>query len=67
MGELGTGELASLLPSPSVVGTIGVAALLEGGEAGSEDGELGTGELASLSSCPPVVGTVDVDILLYKL
>ena len=42
------------------MGTIGVAALLEGGEAGSEDGELCTEEPASLFSCPPVVGTIAV-------
>ena len=48
------------------MGTIDVAALLEAGEAGGEDGELGTGEPVSLLLSPPV-GTIDVDVLLYKL
>ena len=43
-----------------VVGTIDVAALLEGREAGSEDWEVGTEEPASLLPCPPAVGTIDV-------
>ena len=42
------------------MGTIGVAALLEEGEAGSEDWELGTEEPASLLPSPPVVGTIAV-------
>ena len=44
----------------SVVGTIDVAALLEGREAGSEDWEVGTEGSASLLPCPPAVGTIDV-------
>ena len=43
-----------------MVGTIGVAALLEAEEPGSEDWECGTEEPASLLPCPPVVGTVAV-------
>ena len=42
-----TPALAPLSFCPPVVGTIDVAALLEGGEAGSEDGECVTGERAS--------------------
>ena len=55
-----TPALAPLPSSLPAVGTIGVAALLEAGEAGSEDGELGTGEPASLLPCPTAVGTIDV-------
>ena len=55
-----TPALAPLPSCPPVVGTIGVAALLEAGEAGGEDGELGTGEPASFLPCPTVVGTIDV-------
>ena len=46
------------------MGTTDVAALLEAGEAGSEDGELVTGEPVSLLCSPPVVGTIDVAVLL---
>ena len=55
-----TPALAPLSSCPPVVGTIDVAALLEAGEAGGEDGVLGTGEPVSLLLSPPVVGTIDV-------
>ena len=35
-----------------------MAALLEAGEAGDEDGELVTGEAGSLLLSPPIVGTI---------
>ena len=57
-------------PSPfsfPVVGTIGVVALLEAEEPGSEDWECGTEEPASLLPCPPAVGTVAVALPVTML